>query len=94
MQTLQDWPWDMIHWSVKNSQRSDVQLKADAGAGRRRRQPELDRVLPASERRLARWNGNPWSADAGGEGRSEDDGAAWALAYWLGVCHGYVPKGR
>ena len=92
VQTLQDWPWDMIHWSVKNSQRSDVQFKTDVGGGRRRRQPELDCVLPASERRLARWNGNPWSADGGGEGRSEDDGAAWSLAYWLGVYHGFVPK--
>ena len=26
---------------------------------------ELDRVLPASERRLAHWNGNPWAADGG-----------------------------
>ena len=92
VQTLQDWPWDMIHWTVKNSQRNDLQMKTSP-AGTRRRQVELDRVLPASERRLARWNGNPWSADAGGEGRSEDDGAAWALAYWLGVYHGYVPKG-
>ena len=91
-QTLQDWPWDMIHWTVKNSQRSDVQMKASP-AGTRRRQAEFDRVLPASERRLARWNGNPWSADAGGEGRSEDDGAAWALAYWLGVYHGISGQG-
>lgn len=93
VQTLQDWPWDMIHWTVKNSQRSDVQMKAEPG-GRRRNRGELDRVLPASERRLARWNSNPWAADAGGEGRSEDDGAAFALAYWLGVYHGYLPRGN
>lgn len=91
--TLEDWPWDMIHWAVKNSQRSDVQLKkGEPRTTRRQRQSETDRVLPASERRLARWNGNPWSPDAGGDGRVEDDGAAWALAYWIGVHHGYLPR--
>lgn len=92
--TLEDWPWDMLHWAVKNSQRTDVHLKRGAGepgATRRQRQTETDRVLPASERRLARWNGNPWTPDSGGDGRVEDDGAAWALAYWIGVYHGYLP---
>jgi hypothetical protein len=89
IQTLEDWPWDLTDWTVRNSHRHDVQLKP-APAGRRGR-AELDRVLPASERRLARWNGNPWEPDGGGAGRQEDDGAAWALAYWIGVYHGYAP---
>lgn len=92
VETLRDWPWDLADWTVKNSQRHDVTLKPAAAL--RRRGTELDRVLPASERRLARWSGNPWTADGGGDGRTEDDGAAWALAYWLGVYHGYVPKGE
>jgi hypothetical protein len=90
--TLQDWPWELTDWMVRNSQRHDVRLKAPTGT--RRARAELDRVLPASERRLARWNGNPWAPDGGGEGRQEDDGAAWALAYWFGVYHGYLPKGE
>jgi hypothetical protein len=89
-QTLQDWPWDLIEWKVQNSHRHDVTLKK--AAGRARNQSELDRVLPASERRLSRWNGNPFAADGGGDGRSEDDGAAWALAYWIGVHHGYLAR--
>lgn len=92
VQTLQDWPWDMTEWQVRNSHRHDVRLKE--GRGDRHGHPELDRVLPASERRLSRWNGNPWGADGGGDGRSEDDGAAWALAYWVGVYHGYLPAGK
>lgn len=91
-QTLQDWPLDMIHWTVKNSHRHDVTIKTAQGPSRNR--TELDRVLPASERRLSRWNGNPWAADGGSEGHVEDDGAAWALAYWLGVYHGFLPKGQ
>jgi hypothetical protein len=90
VQTLQDWPWDLTDWTVRNSHRHDVSVKAAPGA--RRARTELDRVLPASERRLARWNSNPWAPDGGGEGREEDDGAAWALAYWIGVYHGYLTK--
>ncbi len=90
VQTLQDWPWDLIEWRVQNSHRHDVTLKKTEGRARNR--AELDRVLPASERRLSRWNGNPFAPDGGGDGRSEDDGAAWALAYWIGVYHGFVAK--
>jgi hypothetical protein len=89
--TLRDWPWDLTEWTVRNSHRHDVRVKTAAGP--RRVRTELDRMLPASERRLARWNGNPWAPDGGSDGRVEDDGAAWALAYWLGVYHGYLPKG-
>jgi hypothetical protein len=89
-QTLQDWPWDLIEWKVQNSRRHDVTLKK--ATSQVRNQVELDRVLPASERRLSRWNGNPFTPDGGGDGRSEDDGTAWALAYWIGVHHGYLAR--
>jgi hypothetical protein len=89
IETLQDWPWDPIQWTVKNSHRHDVRLKP---AARGRNRVELERVLPASERRLARWNSDPFVPDGGSNGRVEDDCAAWALAYWLGVYHGYLPK--
>lgn len=91
VETLQDWPWELTDWTVRNSQRHDVRIKTLPNS--RRMRGELDRVLPASERPLERWNGNPWAADGGSGGRSEDDGAAWALAYWVGVYHGYLPKG-
>jgi hypothetical protein len=89
-QTLRDWPWDLAEWRVQNSHRHDVTVLRTT---KRALNPvQLDRVLPASERPLSRWNGNPFEADGGGDGRSEDDGAAWALAYWIGVYHGYLQK--
>ena len=88
--TLEDWPWDMPQWTVHNRQRHDVRAKTAPNSNRARNEFEIDRVLPASERRLSRWNGNPWSPDGGDDGRTEDDGAAWALAYWMGVYHGYL----
>jgi hypothetical protein len=90
IETLQDWPLDMVHWTVQNRHRHDVRFKATEGAPRSERRKELDSVLPASERRLSRWNGNPFAPDGGDGGRTEDDGAAWQLAYWLGVYHGYL----
>ena len=51
-------------------------------------------MLPISERRLHRWNHNPWSPDGGSDGRVFDDGAAWLLGYWAGVHYGYLPAER
>ncbi|MHC5544478.1 hypothetical protein ACYOEI_40125, partial [Singulisphaera rosea] len=53
VRTLQDWPWDMVEWAVKNSHRHDVQIRTSSGIYRTKL--EIDRVRPASERRLSRW---------------------------------------
>jgi hypothetical protein len=86
--TLRDWPWDLIAWSTTNSQRHDVSIRTATGIHRHNTQ--LDRVLSAAERTQSRWNASPWSADWGHDGRSEDDGVAWMVAYWLGVYHRYL----
>ncbi len=73
--------------------RHDVQLltKHREGQGR----VQLDRALPASERRIMRWNGNPYQADGGSpDGNSEDCGSAWLLPYWMGRYHGLVAADR
>jgi hypothetical protein len=89
-QTLQDWPWDLVEWRVRNTHRHDVTVMR--ATGKVLNPVQVDHVLPASERPLSRWNGNPFEGDGGGDGRSEDDGAAFALAYWIGVYHGYLSK--
>ena len=86
--TLQDWPWDLIAWSTRNSHRQDVVVRNATGFSRNRAQ--LDRVLSPAERTHGRWNANPWAADWGDDGRREDDGVAWMVAYWMGVYHGYL----
>ena len=87
-ETLQDWPWDRVEWRMTNSRRADVTFKEGRGLHSVR---ELTRVLPISERALHRWNGNPFDADGGADGREYDDGAAWLLGYWAGVYYGYLP---
>jgi hypothetical protein len=86
--TLQDWPWDLVAWSTRSSQRHDVAIRTASGIHRHNTQ--LDRVLSPAERTQSRWNANPWEADWGHDGRREDDGVAWLVAYWLGVYHGYL----
>ena len=86
--TLRDWPWDLVAWSTRNSHRHDVSIRNAPGIHRHTTQ--LDRVLSPAERTQARWNANPWNADWGGDGRSEDDGVAWLASYWLGVYHGFL----
>lgn len=86
---LQEWPWELIDWTVRNSQRQDVEVRREAGID----DPlQLGRVVPPSERFLKRWNANPWSADGGSDGAIEHDGSTWLFAYWLGVYHGYLPR--
>ncbi len=87
-ETLKDWPWDRVEWRMTNSRRADVTFKEGRGLHSVR---ELTRVLPISERALHRWNGNPFDADGGADGREYDDGAAWLLGYWAGVYYGYLP---
>jgi hypothetical protein len=86
--TLQDWPWDLRYWEQKNSHRTDVTIRRSLGPQRQ----ELDRVLPASERRPFRWNSNPFEPDSGGDGTEEEDGASWLLPYWMARYHGFIAE--
>lgn len=88
VETLRDWPCDLVHWETRNSQRHDVTFKSTLGLSRK----EIDRVLPISERQAWRWNGNPWIPDGGDGGRSEEDGTAWLLPYWMGRYHNIISE--
>ena len=85
--TLYRIPMDLIKWSVKNSHRRDVPL--DTSAERHNRLQTL-RLLPPDERRVMKWNGNPFQLDDQSEGRGEDDGSFFLLPYWLGRYLGFL----
>lgn len=74
-------PMDLIGWTVRNSHRRDIRM---ASYQDRFGQAESLDLLPPDERPVMRWNANPFRIDGGNGGRSEDDGAAFLLAYWLG----------
>ena len=90
--TLRDWPWELVEWEARGRHRHDVTVLNRNGEGRARQQ--LSRVLPASERRVMKWNGNPYQCDGGTpDGRTEEDGGAWLLPYWMGRYHKFIAEG-
>ena len=86
--TLERIPIDLIEWTVLNSQRGDVALDGKDRFGK----SEATVLLPADERPVMKWNGNPFVVDGGNGGASEDDGAFYLLPYWLGRYHGLITK--
>jgi len=50
-------------------------------------------VLPASERPMMKWNGNPYRLDGGDGGRTEEDGTFFLLPYWMARYHGLFEEG-
>ncbi len=67
-------------WSVKNSHRRDLAVTIT----NRFKRVRGDRVLPIAERRVMKWNGDPYELDHGGDGRGRDDGTFILLPYWMG----------
>jgi hypothetical protein len=85
--TLYRTPIDMIKWTVKNSNRTDITW---APGFERAGQREILPLLPPDERPIMRWNSNPFVIDGGDNGADEDDGAAFLLPYWMGRYHGFL----
>ncbi len=86
--TLERIPIDLIGWTVLNSPRGDVPLDGKDRFGKN----ETTVLLPADERPVMKWNGDPFLVDGGDGGASEDDGAFYLLPYWLGRYHGLIAK--
>jgi len=80
---FRDVPADTIQWTIHNSARRDV----GRVAVNRFRRARAEVVLPVSERAVMKWNGDPYSLDAGSDGHSRDDGTAILLPYWMGRYH-------
>ena len=89
VQWLRDAPWDLRHWTVHNSRRADVVHDPQPG-----RFGEVQGLHPLSprERRVAKWNHNPYALDGGSDGMGEEDGTFWLLPYWLGRFHGIIAE--
>ena len=86
---LRQTPTDRRQWKMTNSNRMDIVWSPRLSRFGRR---QLLSVLPGDERNWAKWNGNPYYPDDGGDGRVEDDGASWLLGYWMGRYHGFITE--
>ncbi|MFZ4261562.1 hypothetical protein ACFRAE_05940 [Sphingobacterium sp. HJSM2_6] len=77
---LQEYPMDLIQWTIKNSHRKDIKLLSQNF-----RRQTTGQVLPPDELKIARHNGNRFVLDGGHDGTSENAaGDIWLLPYWMG----------
>lgn len=81
VQTLADIPMDLVFWPVRNSHRQDIEWSDTKD---RFGKPEALTLLPAFERPVMKWNGNPFIVDSTRRGDAEDDGGFFLLPYWMG----------
>ncbi|MDH5604088.1 MAG: hypothetical protein OEY51_09110, partial [Cyclobacteriaceae bacterium] len=83
---LQEYPLDLIGWSIKNSHRKDIEKIEENFRGQ-----TIKEVLPPDELRIVRHNSNTFVLDAGGGGTYEESaGDIWLLPYWLGRYLGVI----
>ena len=76
---LQEFPLDTISWTVKNSQRQDLEfLKSNF------RDQYTRQVLPPDERPMTKFNNNAFRLDGGNGGYREYSGDIYLLPYWMG----------
>jgi hypothetical protein len=77
--SLKEFPLDMISWSVRNSQRKDLEFLEPGFRNQTTRN-----VLPPDERPMSKYNGNAFELDGGDGGHNEYSGDIYLLPYWLG----------
>jgi hypothetical protein len=87
--TLREMPMDMRAWAVVNSDRRDFEY-ADYLTRFRKKQAKT--VFAWYERRLMRWNGNPYQLDEGGDGTHEYEPSHYLLPYWMGRYHKLIEE--
>jgi hypothetical protein len=77
---LQEYPLDLIGWTVRNSERKDIELIEPNF----RRQTTKE-VLPPDELDISRHNANRFDLNGGRNGTNEySAGDIWLLPYWMG----------
>lgn len=81
--TLAEYPLDLIDWTVRNSNRSDIVRDPE-------RPGQALEPLPADERPISEWAANLHALDGGRDGRSALDGTWYLLPYWMARYYGLI----
>jgi hypothetical protein len=82
---LQEFPLDLIDWTVTNSHRQDIERLPPNF-----RNQTTKRVLPPDERPVCKHNTNAFLLDRDGGGRAEKSGDLYLLPYWMGRWLGII----
>ena len=85
---LKEYPLDMISWTIKNSNRKDIELLPNNF-----REQTTKEVLPPDERPSYKHNTNFFVIDRNdGGGRIENSGDIFLLPYWMGRYLGVISE--
>ncbi len=83
---LQEYPLDLIQWTVSNSHRRDIALLPPNF-----RNQTIEEVLPPDELKVSRHNANRFILDGGNDGTAENSaGDIWLFPYWMGRYLGLI----
>lgn len=83
---LKNYPLDLRNWTVRNSQRKDIELIPANFRGQTTKE-----LLPLAEIPLYRHNGQIFTLDSEGDGKSLiSAGDVWLLPYWMGRYLGVI----
>ncbi len=82
---LQQFPMDMIDYSIKNSHRKDIKLLPPNF-----RNQTTEVVLPPDEKPIYKHNTNTFIIDRNGGARRESSGDIFLLPYWMGRYLGVI----
>jgi hypothetical protein len=83
---LEQYPLNLINWTMENSHRWDLQHDMMAG----RFDAHLSvKPIPTPESNVSRWNTNPRQLNSGLNGTQEEDGSYFLFAYWMGRYYGF-----
>ncbi len=83
---MREFPLDLIDWTIKNSQRKDIELLPENFRHQRTKE-----VLPPDERPMYKHNTNMFKIDGGSNGSREySAGDIYLLPYWMGRYLGVI----
>ena len=83
---MREFPLDLIDWTIKNSQRKDIELLPENF-----REQTTKEVLPPDERPMYKHNTNMFRIDGGSNGSREySAGDIYLLPYWMGRYLGVI----
>lgn len=87
---LQEYPMDLINWTMTNSHRKDLQFLAPNF-----REQSTSQVLAPDELMIRRHNANRFTLDGGNKGMAESSaGDIWLLPYWMGRYLGVISEAK
>ena len=87
--TLRRLPMDMRYTDAGIANRADLEFEEDVDRFNKR---QFKNLLPPDERRIMKWNGNPFVLESGGNNLSEEPGTVYTFPYWLARYYGFIEE--